>query len=439
MKLDPGTPLQVSLTFAPDHVVPVGRLALDRGRAVLEYNPAFIGSGWTINPRWPPPGRELVWAGEPRIFNGLHGVFSDSLPDAWGRELMRRRALANGVEPDTLTALDHLAIVGRRGMGALVYEPAVRTDEPAGDLDLGALGREALDVLAGQEGDDLLTTLEELGDSSGGARPKILVAIDAAGHLRAGAYTIPLGHRAWIVKFRAPRDRADVGPLEAAYADMARAAGVDVTPTTLLPSRRGEFGYFATQRFDRGEHGERLHLLSVAGLLDTHWEIPTIDYNGLMSATRFVTRNQADVEQMFRRMVFNVAAHNRDDHAKQHAFLMGPSGTWRLAPAYDLNFSNGPGGEHYLAIGARGSNITFDDVRTVAERQSIGVPKANTIVEDIRAAVADFTRFAREYGVPQTSGQEIAAVLKRHVQELAPSATRSAAARGRAARPRPRR
>jgi serine/threonine-protein kinase HipA len=273
--------------------------------------------------------------------------------------------------------------------------------------------------LAGLAGDDVLTALEQLGASSGGARPKILVAIDATGHLRAGTDTMPPGYRAWIVKFRAPRDREDIGPLEAAYADMARAAGIDIAPTRLIPSRHREFGFFATQRFDRGEHGERLHLLSAAGLLETQWEIPTIDYHALMSATRFVTRNQADVEQMFRRMVFNVAAHNRDDHAKQHAFLLDAAGAWRIAPAYDLTFSDGPGGEHYLAIGTRGSRITSGDLLAIAKRQSISAAKATAIVEQIRAAVADFPWFARAYGVSPTSEHEIVAVLGRHARELA--------------------
>jgi serine/threonine-protein kinase HipA len=419
MKLDAGRPLHVSLAFAPDHVVPVGRLARDRGRAVLEYSAAFIASGLTIHPRWPLPSRDLIWAAEPRIFNGLHGVFADSLPDAWGRELMRRRVIAHGIEPSSLGALDHLAIVGRRGMGALIYEPATASGEPAGRLDVDALGREALDVLAGEDGDRHLTTLQQLGDSSGGARPKILVAIDADGDVHAGTDSMPPGHRAWIIKFRAPRDRVDAGPLEAAYADMARAAGITIAPTMLVPGQHGEFGYFAAQRFDRGEHGERVHVLSVAGLLETSWDIPTIDYDGLMNATRFVTRNQADVEQLFRRMVFNVVAHNRDDHAKQHAFLMNQTGTWRLAPAYDLTFTNRPGGEHYLMVGTRGNNVTLADVRAVAQRQGIGARKVTAIVDEVRAAVAGFPRYAGAYGVTTSSEREINAVLTRHVAELA--------------------
>jgi serine/threonine-protein kinase HipA len=423
LKLQRVDPLNVFLAFAPGHVVTVGRIALDRGRAALEYDPAFVESGLTINPRFPRPSRDLVWAAEPRVFEGLHGVFADSLPDAWGRELMRRRVVASGIDPSSLTVLDQLSIVGRRGMGALAYEPAVRTDE-AGEIELDALSRESLDVLAGR-GDDTFATLEALGDSSGGARPKVLVAMNAAGDLRAGAGDIPPGYDAWIVKFRTSRDRPDAGPLEAAYADMARAAGVEVMATTLLPSKRGEFGYFATRRFDRGTHGERLHALSSAAFLETAWEIPTIDYNTLMSATRLMTRNQTDVEQLFRRMVFNVAAHNRDDHAKQHAFLMDGNGTWRLAPAYDLTFSTGPGGEHYLAIEGRGSGITREHVLRLAKRQGINATAAGAIVDDVRAAVSGFARVASHYEVSAASQKQIAAVIDQHIVELEPvTATR---------------
>jgi len=416
MKLAGATALHVLLDFSPGNVVPVGRLALDRGRAVLEYDPDFIASNLRLNPRFAPPRPELVWAAEPRFFDGLHGVFADSLPDAWGRELMRRRAIATGLDPNSLTAIDRLAAVGRHGMGALVYEPARRLGE-VDEVDLDALSREAFDLLAGDVTGDL-SILEALGESSGGARPKILIAKNAAGHLRSGIGTIPAGYDAWIVKFRAPRDRPDSGPLEAAYADMARAARIDIAPTTLLASGTGGPGYFATRRFDRGPAGKRFHTLSLAGMLEMQWEIPSIDYHGLLSAVRYVTRRQPDVEQMFRRMVFNVAAHNRDDHAKQHAFLMDESGTWRLAPAYDLNFSAGPAGEHYLTVEGRGTDITGEQIRALATRQNLGAATTSAIVDQVTTAVANFDRFAAAYSVATSSRKEIATILDRHAREL---------------------
>jgi serine/threonine-protein kinase HipA len=320
-------------------------------------------------------------------------------------------------------------------MGALVYEPAFPAED-VDEIDVDALSREALDVLAGHEGDDVLTILEELGESSGGARPKVLVAIDAGGNLRAGTDAMPSGYDAWIVKFRAPRDRPDAGPLEAAYADMARAAGIDVAETTLLPSRKHDLGYFATKRFDRGPAGERYHALSVAGSLEAQWEIPSIDYHGLLNATRYVTRRQADVEQMFRRMLFNFAAHNRDDHAKQHAFLMDATGTWRLAPAYDLNFSSGPAGEHYLTVNGRGTAITGGDITAVAARHNISAATARAIVDEVLAAVADFDHIAARYDVPGSSRAEIATVLTGHERELRALTSPSSARPRKAAKPR---
>jgi serine/threonine-protein kinase HipA len=416
MKLPSATPLNVRLSFGPGDIA-VGRLAFDRqrGAAALEYDGRFLEQGLRLNPLWPAPNRTLVWAAEPRTFSGLHGVFADSLPDTWGRELVRRRAIAAGIDPSSLTAVDQLAIVGHRGMGALSYEPDFNDPEQAGAIDLDALARAALDVLADREPSALLPTLEELGASSGGARPKLLIALDDAGAIRSGVDALPPGFRAYLVKFPSSRDRSDIGPVEAAYADMARAAGLDVAPTTLLPSRTGGPGYFATQRFDRGEDGARTHVLSAAGMLETRWDVPTFDYSTLLGVTRVVTRDQRAVELAFRRMVFNVVAHNRDDHAKQHAFLCGNDGAWHLAPAYDLTFSSGPNGEHYLAVNGRGSDVSLDDIRAVGKQRDVSPAAVARIVDEVRAAVSRFEEFAATYGVGKRSRSEIATVLQRLV------------------------
>ena len=400
------TPLHVSLEFAPNHLVPVGRLALDRGIAVLEYAPQFLTSRLTINPLFQPPGAALVQASDPRTFDGLHGVFADSLPDAWGELLMRRRAAANGIDYVTLTVLDKLAAVGRRGMGALTYQPEDSTtgDEP---IDLDVLAHEASEILNGRDS-DVLAQLERLGGSSGGARPKVLVAMDAAGRILSGLDHVPDGFDAWIVKFASSADLEDIGPLEVAYAAMARAAGLDISETKLIASARGP-GYFATKRFDRAPGDRRRHVLSVASLLETEWRIPSLDYSGLLKVVRAVTRHQAEVEKMFRRMVFNVAAHNRDDHTKQHAFIMDDTGHWTLAPPYDLTFSAGPGGEHYLSVNGTGADVTRASIDAVAAREAIDSQRAGAIVGEVADAVSRFEEFARAYDV---SGRTMAAVSK---------------------------
>lgn len=410
MRLKPGTPLRVALEFAPDRIVPVGRVALDRGTAVLEYAPEFLASRLRINPLFPAPGAELVRAAEPRAFGGLHGVLADSLPDAWGELLMRRRALASGIDYHALTVLDKLAAVGRRGMGALTYQPALSARDEAG-IDLDLLAHESLEVLEGRDS-DVIPQLERLGGSSGGARPKVLVALNEAGEVRSGTDRIPPGFEAWIVKFRSARDVPDIGPLEAAYGAMARAAGVEMAESRLVAAAHGP-GYFATKRFDRTPGGGRRHVLSAAALLELDWERSSLDYAELLKAVRIATRHQGEVEKMFRRMVFNVLAHNRDDHVKQHAFLMDATGRWALAPAYDLTFSQGPGGEHYLTVAGHGTDITRAVVDAVAKREGIGAATVREAVDQVVDVVSRFTSFARDCGASARTTSEVGKALDR--------------------------
>jgi serine/threonine-protein kinase HipA len=188
---------------------------------------------------------------------------------------------------------------------------------------------------------------------------------------------------------------------------MARAAGIDVSPTLLIPAAGGAPGYFATRRFDRTPGSGRVHVLSVAAILDLEWSQPTIDYAQLLSLVMSVTRDFRAVEQMYRRMVFNVLAVNRDDHTKQFAFLQAPVGEWMLAPAYDLTLSPGPGGEHYLAVNGKGKNITVDDMLGVAKTVGIKPARARAIIEHLRAAIAQFGTFARQYDVSKRTSADV--------------------------------
>ncbi|HEY0396204.1 MAG TPA: type II toxin-antitoxin system HipA family toxin [Candidatus Elarobacter sp.] len=414
MKLKPGTPLIAWLQFGPRRRVRVGRLALDRGVAVLEYSADFLASRLVLNPRFGEPGRALVRAENPRAFQGLHGVFADSLPDAWGEELMRRRSAAAGIAYATLTGVDKLSWVGHRGAGALVYEPETAPSESEDAIDLDVLAREAYAVLAGRDS-EIVPKLERLGGSAGGARPKVLVAMNADGDLIAGSDEVPDGFDAWIVKFRGPLDVVDVGPLEAAYAEMARASAIDMPQTKLIRARTRKRGYFATKRFDRSPGGIRRHAVSVAGLLDSDWRTPSMDYRDLLSVVRMVTRSQPAVEEMFRRMVFNVIAYNRDDHTKQHALLMDDAGRWSLAPAYDLTFSGGPGGEHYLTVDGEGTNISLKAMEAVAGAHGIGSPAVRETVARTVDAVRTFTSLANAFGVTKRTAAEVTTVLREQI------------------------
>ncbi len=405
-----GQALRAFLTFAPGRRVPVGRLAMDRGLAVFEYAQDFIASGLRINPLLDAPRPGPIRAKDPRAFDGLHGVFGDSLPDAWGRLLIDRRIAEQGKIPANLSPLDVLAIIGSRGMGALTYEPESPLDSMQRDqqLDLDALESQLGAVIDGSD-TAVLSQLQALGGSSGGARPKVLVAMNTDGRMIAGAESIPDGYEALLVKFRSSAaDLADVGPLECAYAAMARAAGIIMSDTRLISSHTGP-GYFATKRFDRAAGNRRMHVLSAAGMLDLPWAQPgVIDYQTLLRLTQRVTADARAIEQIVRRMTFNVFAHNRDDHPKQHAFLMDDSGRWTLAPAYDLTYSRGPGGEHYLAVNGLGKDIRRADVLRVAHDYLFRrAHRCEHIVEDVIAAVGDFRRFAKENDVSRATTRTV--------------------------------
>jgi serine/threonine-protein kinase HipA len=403
--------LHVALRFSPTELVRVGRVALDRNAAAFEYDPAFAASGSSLNPLFGRVAPGVLNPRNPRAFRGLHGVFADSLPDAWGQLLIDRQLRRNGVRIETLTTLDYLALMGDRGRGALVYEPLAAREADDAAIDLAVLAREATELLEGADS-DVLAELERLGGSSGGARPKVQVALDDAGRARSGEHDLPSGFTHWIVKFCASADPPDIGPLEAAYAEAARRSGVEMPRTRLVVAGSGP-GYFATERFDRGPNGVRLHMLSIAGMLDADWTMPAIDYEGLLNAVRAATRDEQAVLQMFRRMVFNVAAVNRDDHMKQHALLAGRDGRWRLSPAFDLTLAYGRGGEHYLAVNGRGRDIGREDLLAVAAGPAISRRRAAEVIEDVAAAVAGLPAIAAHFGVSrQTRGDVERAVAE---------------------------
>lgn len=410
MKLPAGTPLRVSLRFSKNQQLAVGRMAMDRGTAILEYDRAFLASGFSLNPIAFASEENRLIPNDARVFDGLPGALGDSLPDSWGDLLIRRRAQRANIAYASLTALDKLTIVGKRGMGALVYEPAQEVPPLEGAIELDAIARESIELLEGRD-TGVTAMLERLGASSGGARPKILIAMNAQGHVIAGDGEIPEKYAAWLVKFRSSRhDLRDAGPLEAAYADMARSSGVELNETRIFPGL--PYGYFGTRRFDRPAAGERLHFASVAGLLELDWRVPSIDYGDLLKVVRAMTRDQQAVTQTYRRAVFNALAHNRDDHVKQHGFLMDAHGEWRLAPAYDLSFSRGPGGEHYLAVGGRGGDdIRRRDLIRLGTDQGINKTHCEEIIGLIAENVASLQSFAQRYAVSQETLREVRAAV----------------------------
>ena len=404
MKLPSPPVLNVSLQLSGPNEVAVGRLAMHGRRVIFEYDPTFVQqSGFEISPAYL---RRDFGVREERtgVFGGLYGVFADSLPDSWGRLLVDRRARSLGLDPAALTPLDRLACVGTTGLGALTYRPGFPVEVTESAVDIGALAAEAQRVIVGDPG-DVLAALLQLGSSPGGARPKILVARRPDGSFAHGISDPEPDHVPLIVKFPGPGDPRDIGPIEHAYAAMARAAGLRMTDCGLIEDPTGP-GWFVTERFDR-HAGQRLHLHSLAGLLHADPWIPSLDYEALLRATQFLTRDVRDVYAALRMAAFNVFAYNRDDHARQFSFLMDGSGEWHLSPAYDLTFATGPGGEHSTSVVGEGRAPGRTHLLKLAARAGLDAEPSKKIIDEVAEATQGWTTFADAAGVSRASRDRI--------------------------------
>lgn len=355
----------------------VGTLAMTAGRKIaFQYNKSWIEKGFSISP-FSLPLKDQVFIPTKDYFQGLFGVFADSLPDGWGNLLLNRLLRSHKQNPDNLTVLDRLAIVGRSGMGALTYQPAREFPKQRDNLDLDELAAQCQKIL-NTEYSDNLDELYQLGGTSGGARPKIMTSIDGG---------------QWIIKFPAHVDGENAGKMEYDYSCCARQCGIIMSETRLFPSEKCE-GYFGTKRFDRAvdTRGEKkIHMLTAAALLELDFEQPSMDYHGLMKLTKILTNNnEMDLENMFRRMCFNVFAHNRDDHSKNFTFLYDEENdSWRLSPAYDLTYSNTYYGEHTTAVDGNGRNPGEKEILAVGIAAGMNKEKCLDIMKGIEANVKE--------------------------------------------------
>lgn len=348
---------------------PVGVLAETREHLVaFEYSDEWLTDGFAISPFSLPLRKGVFVPKQYDPFEGIFGVFADSLPDGWGRLLVDRLLLKNGVNAVSVNALTRLAIVGNSGMGALEYRPSEELRFGLGDMSLDELALECRQMFD-TEHSEHLDELFRMGGSSGGARPKVNYEIDG---------------EEWIVKFASSIDKADIGQEEYDYSVCAGKCGLMMSETRLMPSKHCS-GYFATKRFDRfGD--QKVHMVSVSALLETSHRIPNLDYNILMQLTLQLTHSYEEVEKMFRLMCFNVYSHNRDDHSKNFSYLY-KDGKWQLSPVYDLTYSNSIGGEHATCVNGNGSNPTLEDILEVAKNAKLDIKKAKATAEEIREIV----------------------------------------------------
>ena len=354
----------------------VGTLALMKNNIVaFEYDSNWITNGFSISP-FSLPLKKQVFI--PRIdpFDGLYGVFSDSLPDGWGRLLVDRILNSQNINPREISQIDRLAIVGETGMGALSYKPEYNLLEDKDyQEDYDNLALSCKKILNTEYSADL-DKLFKLGGSSGGARPKILTKID---------------NEDWIIKFPSSLDDSNIGKLEYLYSVCAKKCKIDIPETKLFPSKISS-GYFGIKRFDRKKLStgaiRKLHMISVSGLLETSHRIPNLDYNDLMQLTLNLTKSFEEVEKLFRLMCFNVFSHNRDDHSKNFSFIYNEDlNKWELSPAYDLTYSYSINGEHATTINGNGVNPGLNDILKVAEKIGLDKKKAEKIAIEIKEIV----------------------------------------------------
>ena len=350
----------------------VGTLAESDDKLIaFQYSDEWIKNGFAISP-FSLPLKEDVFIPESdnrKIFNGLFGVFADSLPDSWGNLLLDRYLSSIGINRDSISVLDRLAYVGSSGMGALEYYPSKVVDYSIQGLDYDSIAKECNKLLSSKT-TDKLDMLYNLGGSSGGTRPKILITEKG---------------REWIIKFPMSLDSKDSGKREYDYSLCAKKSGITMTETKLIPSKICE-GYFKTERFDR-VNGEKILSITIAGLLEVDFRAPSCDYQTFMKLVSILTKeDKKQLEQMFRIMCFNVFAHNLDDHTKNISFLRKDN-MWKLAPAYDLTYSTTYYGEHTTSVNGKGRGIEDKDLIEVGVNAGLTKKKCKDIIDEIRSNI----------------------------------------------------
>ena len=337
----------------------------NRPLCAFQYNKSWLENGFSISPLELPLKSELFIA-KPEPFWGNFGIFEDSLPDGYGRYLLNRMLKKQGINDEILSPLQRLSIVGSSGMGALCYVPKTYVGESITGVDLDELQEMALDVLAERSNDNEDILYFNSGNS-GGCRPKCLMNDDEG---------------AWLVKFRHTYDPTDMGKQEYRYNEAARRCGIRVSEFKLINDK-----YFASRRFDI-ENGERLHVATAGALLNESIYMPKMDYKTLLHLTGFLTQDSKQVDEMFRRMVFNVFIENKDDHAKNFSFICR-EGEWTLAPAYDLTRCvAGYNGEHAASVNNNG-NPTVEDMLVVGESIRISRDRGLRMIRSIADSLGE--------------------------------------------------
>lgn len=341
---------------------PIGRLALTKeGLCAFEYSAEWLGSGFSISP-FELPLKSGVFIAKSRPFDGGFGVFDDCLPDGWGLLVLDRYLQQNGINLRTLTLLDRLALVGSAGRGALEFRPDRSLVSKQDYVDFEKLALEAEQILGNEDYSGKgIEEFQYRGGSPGGARPKIFNRYDG---------------KEWLVKFRAKNDSERIGAEEYNYSLLAKKCGIEMPETRLFEGK-----YFGVERFDRTPKG-KLHVISMAGLVGADYRLPSIDYAHIFQACAMLTHNVAELWKVYRLMVFNYLIGNKDDHAKNFAFIYR-DGDWHFSPAYDLLPSDGINGYKTTSINDR-IEPSKEDLFAVAVKAGLDKREAVGIFEKMQ-------------------------------------------------------
>lgn len=401
----------------------IGRLAWDERRRIsyFTYHPDFIKKGLNISPFVAPTdgtkGLLPVWGEDAKIYQQLPAFVADSLPDAWGNQLFDLWRQQQKLSVAEVNPLDKLSFIGRRGMGALEFMPEAERERRAGKIDVKSLADLAERIFIEREHARILPeesiTMQSLltvGTSAGGRQPKAIIAIHReTEEIRSGQIAGLEGYDYYLLKFG--NSAYCSAELEMTYYDLATLAGIRMMPSSLYPVDGNN--HFLTKRFDR-EDGRKIHTQTLAAIY------PDADsYEQLIAVCRRLQLPEADCQEVFRRMVFNILANNTDDHNKNFSFVMNAAGSWRLSPAYDITYIIDRGGylpnkEHCLYIRAKRYDITRSDVMDFARDNGIRRPDA--VIRDVAASLKQFRAIATGNGVSESWIGRVESTLVEHLK-----------------------
>lgn len=402
--------------------------------AIFEYTPKFRQSGIEVAPLMMPLAQQIYsFPDLPKeSFHGLPGMLSDAIPDKFGNAVIDTWLAAQGRLPNDIDAVERLCYTGMRGIGALEFKPAQGPQSRVSTaLKVDSLVMLASEVLGNRENlqtsfadpekEHALREILRVGASAGGARAKAVIAWNpVTNEVRSGQVKLPSGFEYWLMKFdgvvnNKDRDLADpsgFGAIEYAYSLMAKDAGIKMSECKLFEENGRR--HFMTKRFDRFDNGDKLHMQSLGAVAHFDFNNPLAhSYEQAITVIRKLSLSMDEVEEQFRRMVFNVVARNQDDHVKNIAFLMDRNGSWSLSPAFDVMYAYNPRGSwkanHQMSLAGKREGFTFDDMKSVAQMASMRRGRAEAISRDVMKAVMRWREFATDAGVFSQQIEMIAA------------------------------